>query len=337
MNKRICKNIKLLCIGLLAYWIIGLLFPKGAFAADISLGIYPPILQIQTTPPANIPNPITLQNLSEQEVTVVASIRPFTTSPLLNGQIQFIQESDMQGNDPQILEKIGLFDGDQPVTTFTLAPNQSKNLTLEVDIPQDEPSGDYYFTLLFTSKGIGSDTSNTSSVVGSIGENVLLSIGPTDATTGVLEKFEAPLFLQHGPVPFRILLNNTSKHFITPQGTILIKNMFGQTIGKVNVLGVNILAQSSRYIPSEQPTRYNQSIRGAQDLQQDTNALWDETFLLGLYQANLSIKLSDQGPLFTKSIYFFALPWQGMIILFAIGLVGGYSIYRVRKKLHSSS
>ncbi len=304
-----------------------------AQAQTVSLGINPPILQIQAAPPANIPNPITIDNLSDDTVYLDISAKPFTTSPLLNGQIQFIDSMASQGNDPHILDKVSMLDGDTSIDSLTLAPHQSKTLSLVIDIPQDEPPGDYYFTILFGSKAIGSDTSNLSTLTGAVGTNVLLSIGPTDATTGVLEKFEAPFFLEHGPVPFSVLVNNTSKHFTTPQGTIVIKNMFGQAIGKVNLLPVNVLAQSSRYIPSEQPTRYNQPIRQAQDLQQYTNALWPETFLLGLYQANLSLKLSDQGPLFTRSIYFFALPWQGMILLAFLILVIITIVLRVKKKL----
>src|SRR5690348_3114822 len=50
-------------IGLFVYWIIGL-FPAKAFAADFSLGVFPPILQIQAMVPTIISKDITVVNAS---------------------------------------------------------------------------------------------------------------------------------------------------------------------------------------------------------------------------------------------------------------------------------
>ena len=79
--------------------------------------------------------------------------------------------------------------------------------------------------------------------------NVLLTVGPKGKTNGILEDFSSPLFVDSGPVAFNVAVKNTSNHFIQPRGEIIIKNMFGQAIGKVSLLQVNILADSTRRMP----------------------------------------------------------------------------------------
>src|SRR6185312_6850779 len=148
----------------------------------------------------------------------------------------------------------------------------------------------------FLSQPIKGGQQSNSAVAGGISTNVLLSIGPSGKTTGNIEEFSAPIFTTGGPVPFSLKVSNTSKHFISPQGTILIKNMFGQTIGKVDLLPVNILSNTSRFLPSKNAL--------------DTHAIWPEKFLLGPYSATLTLALSDQGPVYYRTIYFFALPIQ---------------------------
>jgi len=103
-----------------------------------------------------------------------------------------------------------------------------------VEVPSDEPAGDYYFSVLFlsTSPASNSAQSSLSNAIGGVAMNVLLSIGPKSKTTGSTEEFSTPLFQPEGPVSFKVKIKNTSSHFIAPQAQIVITNMFGQKIGK---------------------------------------------------------------------------------------------------------
>jgi hypothetical protein len=95
--------------------------------------------------------------------------------------------------------------------------------------------------------------------------------------------------------------------------------MFGQLIGKVDLLPTNILATSSRYLPS--------------DVNAATKAVWQEKFLLGWYSASLTVALSNTGPVYHRTIYFFALPIQVIVgIILGIILIM-VIVYRVRKRL----
>jgi len=272
-----------------------------AAQAQVDLGIYPPIIQIDATPPAGITAPFTIQNYGTDPLDLEIQMKPFQSS----------SENTMQGDDPQILQKVNVLDGDQTIDQIILAPQQEKQLNLQINVPKGEPPSDYYFSILFLSKSEGVNGKSISSISAGIGTNVLLSIGPKDTTTGFLREFSAPWYVNHGPVPFQVLIKNTSRHFIFPKASIVIKNMFGQTVGNVDLEQSNILAHSKRFL----------------------DGVWPEKVLFGAYRAQLTIALSDSGPLFTKSIYFLALPVEYGIGLILTCLVIANVIWNVKKRM----
>lgn len=321
-------QLSIIFICLFAYWIICLFLPKKVFA-DISLGVYPPIIQIDATPPTSIKEPLFLQNLSDSPVTVTLSFRPFTQTDAQNGQVRYLSPSDVFGADAHIFQKIQVLDEDnQPRTSIDLAPQQQKTLTLHIGLPKDEPPSDYYFSIVYTSNpsaGSGQVAEQSGSgMQAGVATNVLLSIGPKSKTTGFLEEYSAPWFVQTAPIPFTVKVNNLSNHFVNPRGQILIRNMFGQLVGKVDLLPVNVLGGTSRYIPG------NTTSSGL------TKAIWDERFLLGVYRANIVISLSPEGPIFTKAIYFVAMPFSYMIGIGIAILLITMIIVRVTKRLSAN-
>lgn len=319
------KKLKILFrILLTAYCLLYIAVPK-AHAENIALGIYPPIIQIQAKAPSEIRSPMTVSNESTTPLDVKIGLRPFTQSQSDNGQPQYFFLGQRLGEDPQIYQKMSMFDGTRNTDEIMLAPNQKKNMELRISLPTGEPPGDYYFSVTFISKAIGVDNVSSAAISGGISTNVLLSIGPYDTTTGYIKEFSSPLFVDHGPVPFTIHVQNTSKHFISPAGGIVIKNMFGQIIGKVNLAQENVLAGTSRYLPDNNATPLISTA--------NPTAVWGEKFLLGPYSATLTLALSGEGPLYRRTIYFFALPIQVIIgIILAIILLT-VVIYRVKKKL----
>lgn len=97
--------------------------------------------------------------------------------------------------------------------------------------------------------------------------------------------------------------------------------MFGQTIGKVDLLPVNILKNSQRIIPDPKETSFT-----------DPKASWDEKFLLGFYTARVTIGLSEEGPIYNKTVSFLAIPIELIAgLLVSISIVG-LIVKRVREK-----
>lgn len=323
-------------------------------AASFDLAINPSIFQVELNPPAIVEakESLTIENLSDTPLVLSIQYKPFRPADE-SGLIEYLRkEESFSGADPLIFQRIHLLEDNNPVQEITLAPKQIKKLDLKMTIPKDEPPSDYYFAILFVSKEDEQSSDNLqssySSYVGGIGVSVLLSIGPKKETTGKIEEFSTPFFQEKSPVPFTVRIRNTSQHFIYPKGQITIKNMFGQTVGVIDLLPVNILSNSIRSLPSKEnfifaaqknslPTtdeesrsfskeevelikQYEKLINKSNQLGVLNNpkAFWDGGFLLGPYSATLTLALSDEGPLLTRTIHFFALPVYLIITLFII-------------------
>ncbi|HEV2339973.1 MAG TPA: hypothetical protein VGT05_04425 [Patescibacteria group bacterium] len=293
---------------------------KNAFAQTVSLGITPTIFQINAKAPSDIKSTLTIINQTNQSVSVNILIRPFRASNNNDGTVSFIDKNGITGADPLLLNKVSIFDRNNPVSSITLSPAEKKQLRLHITIPLDEPPSDYYFSIIFLSNGIGNDQSSISALSGGIAANVLLSIGPQDQTRGTIEKFSTSFFKQAGPVSFRIEVNNQSSHYIVPRGGILISNMFNQTVGIVNLSQVNVLENSSRYIPDDKNGN-------------TIEAIWGEKVLFGLYKATLTMALSSDGPVFQRTVYFLAVPAYVIFGVFFAVFIALIIAERVKRRM----
>lgn len=292
-----------------------------ARADSFSLGIFPPIIEITAKPPANVSTPLSIQNLSSEAVELNIIFKPFTAKDSENGQVLY-------QNDNKQLPPLQITMNSEPITSVSLAPKQKKELTLNINIPRDTQSADYYFSIIFARSappagGSGQETKDHSGteILGGLATNVLLSVGSTGIASGVIQEFSSPLFLEKGPVPFTVRVKNTGNHFIAPKGEIIIRNLLGEEVDRVNLLPVNVLAGSVRSIPSD---TFDTS---------DTFAYWNEKFVLGPYRATLNLALSENGPLFKQELIFFAFP--GITILAILGslIVLLYLVSRIKRKI----
>lgn len=310
---------------------------RPAHAQSVDLGIYPPVFQIQTTPPSGIKIPFTIQNFADNAVNLTIFLKPFTAAPEENGTVTFLNDLSSYP-DPSLLGRVYVFDNGESIQTLTLAPQQKKNLELGIDIPADEVKGEYYLSLVFSSNSQNSTNSSISQATAAISSNILLSVGPLGETKGYIEDFSTQPFVNKGPLPFTVRVKNTSDHYITPKGDIVITNMFGQNVGKINLLPVNILSNTSRRMPdsmqSEGPNSKDyQVIKAIVDKNPYPVAVWPEKLLVGPYTATLTLALSDTGPMYKKSVVFFAFPSEylfGILITISIIIL---IILRIRRKI----
>lgn len=319
-------RLKILLLLIFSFVFFAFQIPK-ADASTLNLGIYPPIIQIDSTPPAEISTPFEIHNLSETEVQLRIIFKPFKADDFEAGQIKYLKDNENFGDDPLFFQRVKILDEEETVDSIELGAKQVKKLSLKIDIPEDEPPSDYYFQILFISKTQLETESNNSQNAAGIGTNVLVSVGPKGTTLGKIKEFSAPFWLESGPVPFTIKITNESKHFINPKGEIIITNMFGQKIGRVDLLPVNILAGSTRNVPSD-----NSKVKNVKYNTGDFT-IWPENLLLGPYKANLTIALSEKGPILRKEVQFMALPIQGVLGLILTFLILVIIRRKIRKKL----
>ena len=101
--------------------------------------------------------------------------------------------------------------------------------------------------------------------------------------------------------------------------------MFGQNVGKLDLLPQNILANSNRYMKDKEQAKIKDLSKTLLDLKVKNEVIfWPETFLLGFYTAKATINLTDTDTIRT-SVTFVAIPviWVSVfsiIILVALGI-----------------
>lgn len=333
--------------GVLSLFIISSFSAQDIFADGTSLSIAPSVMQISTQTPADITTPFTLSNQSEQSINLHFGYKAWDTQASSNGTVVFLSQNQMMlGPDKKIFEKMQvLSDTNTSLTSVNIGPKQTKNLQLHIKLPENEPEGDYYFTLVFLQSPkkenqITLDTSvedqkSFSSIQAGIGMNVLLRVGNEGSPQGSIESFSTPFFRDSGPTPFTLTVHNEGSHFIIPQGTIIIKNILGQVVGKITIPSTTVLAGTSRMISST-PTESNANTSISlwnKSIQNNTSVIWPEKYILGLYTATLTIALSTHGPLFTRTIHFFAFPIGFSVSVLLIILLIGIIIIRLKKKI----
>ena len=338
---------KKILLTMTALGLISLVYPKETSADGTSFSISPSTIFVQAKSPADVWTPFTIQNKNNQPVTFTIGYKSFDPAASQNGQVVFLPNSSpVPGVDKNIFQKMQVID-DNNIShdTVALGPKQSERLRLHIRLPKNEPTSDYYFSLLFLENTTQSDqngsnnnieTQKSSSTLNAgIGLNVLLAIGNKETPQGAIETFSTVPFRESGPVPFTLSIHNYGDHFISPNGSILIKNMFGQAIGKISIPQSVVLSSTTRTFSNANLFLglVNQNSLQNQTEPTDLQIIWPEYFLLGLYSATLTLSLSDQGPIFIRTIHFFAFPFRfflGLLLIVAIIL---FIILRVKRKM----
>ena len=321
---------------------------KNAFADEISLKISPSVFQIQAKPPADVWAPFTIGNQGDQPITLNVGYKAFNPQASENGIVTFFKNGQsIPLIDKKIFDKIQVVDdNNNSQNSIVLAPKQSRKLRIHIILPENEPSSDYYFSLIFLqapSPSVQSSTKNNKSNQESVSQlqtgialNILLAVGDKEIPQGNIEKFSTNWFQESGPVSFNLTVFNNGEHFITPHGFIFIKNMFGQTVGKVTIPTNVILAGTGRTLSGSLSNISANQISDISKIQNQKNmpsVIWPEQFLLGMYTANLSLSLSNDGPTYTRNIHFFAFP-LGFLLGIAIIISIIFLIYlRVKRKI----
>lgn len=304
----------------------------NAFAQQSTIKLEPVLLQIAADPPADIQTSFTLENQGEKAVSLTIEYKPFTAADTENGQLTYLDEP-IPASFIALKKSLQVLDDEgKTQSTIDLGPKQKKNFTLRLNLTKPAEKKDEYFSIIFINKA-GQSTSkekvSRTTIYTGIGMNVLLSLGEKTQPEMNLQEFSAPFYTESGPVPFTVRVHNKGVHRIAPKGIVLVKNMFGQTIGRVDLPATNILAASTRAFSDDTTTTAASTSSGLSV----PVALWQEKFLLGWYTADLSLIGEEKQQLIKAQTHFFAFPLTVLLALIvALGIVTAI-ILRLRRTL----
>lgn len=292
---------------------------------DLSISVSPSILEIEAKKPSIPTAQITIQNRSEKDVILGITLKPFTQDGLGNGQVKYLPATEAKQKLARVESKIKIYNGDTPVSKLKLITLESKTLDLRIDVDNDFPQGDYYFTVLFSSDTSGSTSKSQVSASGGIGTHIILSVSNTTVPTGAIVEFSSPFFISRGPVPFKLLVENNSTHYAIPRGHIEVKNILGGKTSTVDILPQYLLSDSKRYL-------IDNSKLGLSTMQ----VIWPEKFLLGIYKATAVVKFSEGPRSENSSIYIVSLPILPISIFTGLSFIVVGVLFKVKKKINKT-
>lgn len=322
-------NTKGLKIGLITSFILLSGLGTGEVKAQgVSLSIYPPVIQVEATPPSSPTAPIIIQNNEDKQVELQIGLIPFKASGT-TGNIQPMPSLLTQGFYPYYKSRIQFLEGDKKTESVKVAPFESKEILVNINLSKGDPPGDYYYSIIFTASGSQAKENSYSQIPVGIASNLLLTVGPKGISSGGISEFSTTTFKTGGPVGFILKFHNASPHLVEPTGEISITNILGKEIGSVRILPQYVLAGTDRYLLDAEQASSGAYLNKATTPQ----IVWPEKFLLGWYKAEASIQLEKNGRWMKASTYFIAFPLYFFIPIVGLVFVA-LSIYlRVKRKV----
>ena len=211
------------------------------------------------------------------------------------------------------------------VKTFKLQSKQRANLAINISIPSDAQPGGRYASVLVstTSEGSVASGENKAKTVSRVGALYFVKIpGPVNES-GKLSDFRLSgpekTVYEKGPFDFEILFENNGNMYLTPGGSVEIKNMFGQSVDNLAVAPFFSMPGSIR----------------------STQVSWDSKMAFGKYSAIVSLERGYRENISSTdsmTITFWVLPWKVIVILLVVILIVAYILrkfirkFEIRKK-----
>lgn len=290
-----------------------IIFPTAAGAFSIS----PPIIELDANPGDMIRTSIRIQNTSFEKKYYVFTVQKFIPKGEL-GQQEFLPPSETSG-----LPEWLYFDR----SVLELESGEAMELPIMIRVPSNAKSGGHYAAVLFSEQ-----TELAQGAVGIVprtGSLVLLTVGGNLLRSYSIDQFHfTPEHPSHLPVEFNTVLSNTGNTHFQPEGSIRIKNMFGNTVASypLNPTKSRLLPASKRSFQTIWDKPAEQATGPLADLVNE----W-RNFGLGKYTAELTIRLGSEDRVQTIEIWIW--PWRsllllGLVILCAISFSVGRKVFK---------
>ncbi len=289
-------------------------FLTTGFALSIltaqALTISPARAELTGDPGETIQGSFTLVNPLDADQTYYTSVENFEAQGE-TGTPNFTISKDGLPSWVKIIEKVTLKKGERITVPYNVV------------IPTDADSGGH-FGAIFLSTVPPSAGEGQVSVGAKVGMLLFLKVTGTVKEQGGLSSFTlkgGEKVLTSLPVDFLYKFKNEGNDRVKPEGVLTIKNILGMEVRTIDinkVKGDNVLPASTRrfevrYGDVDAPTisaPFFEHVKFQKD-----------HFALGMYSANLRLTFGNAG-VATSSITFYMFPWQLLLVILGVILVG---------------
>jgi len=283
-------------------------------AADAGKGvtIVPPSFELYANPGESIADKIKVRNDSTSDVTYQVLVEDFKAVGE-EGSVSLIDDSQ-----PNTTYSLAKWVVPEP-RTFSLAPNQEKEIPFSINVPKDAEPGGHYCSVLFQIGGDAKIQGGGASVASRVGSLILLRVSGNVKEDASVESFTSNKnYFEKGPIGLDLRVKDNGNNHISPKGTIVITNIFGQKVAEIPLNGLNVLPSAIRKMSTE----------------------WNpkNSFLANRYTATLVATYGQQNKSLSATTSFIVFPKFliyicSAVILLIIGLVVGRK--RIRQALHN--
>lgn len=190
-----------------------------------------------------------------------------------------------------------------PAGDMTLKAKESRVVNVEVRIPANAEAGGHYGVVRWSGYAPGQENGKVS-IAASVGVLILARVNGATTESLVLKDFfleqegKPTWFIENGPFKLAERIENNGNVHVKPVGTVTVKDMFGGTVGTVqlNEPARNILPQSIR--------RFSQ----------DTGQKW----MFGRYTAQIDATYGYDNKILTGSMSFWVIPYRLILLILAV-------------------
>ncbi len=304
----------------LALLILGSLFTPVVWAAtetdtpaensSQALEISPPVVNLTGSPGETVKTQISIRDVANVPLVVTGQVNDFVAAGEDGTPKLLLDEGE---ESPYSMKSwFG------PLETLNLQPKKIENLTVTINIPADAAPGGYYSTIRFTATAPGLE-GNGVALSASLGALILMQVkGDAKESLSVAQfstidsNGKSAWLFESIPVNFMLRTKNEGTLHEQPVGQAIIKDMFGNVVGLVNINleRKNVLPGSIR--------RFEAPL---------DKAVLGDRMLFGRYTADLTVTYGTSGKKVTSSLSFWVIPWK-LILIIIVVLVGGFFLVR---------
>ncbi len=194
--------------------------------------------------------------------------------------------------------------------TFTIGANETVPVEFRISVPLDGEPGGHYSSVLATVSANAPEGGGVG-VTQKVGSLLLLNVAGDVEERLHIAEFSAPEFSEYGPVTILSRFENTGTVHVKPRGFILVKNMFGREVKKLDLPQKNVLPSSIRRV--EVP--------------------WGNRLMFGRYEATLTAIYGSSNAPISAVTTFWVIPWKivgGIVLGLLILLI---LLFKSRKRI----
>ena len=284
-----------------------LLAPAFAPAAK-ALTLVPPSLEFTADPGKKIETKVKLFNEGTEPTSVFGSTSNFTAKGE-NGDPDF----DFATTPTDLASWI-----DFPVGAITLKAGETVEIPITINVPTNAEPGGHYASIFFgTDPSVAPKNGGQVNVRSLIGTLVILRVEGEIREHASIASFttkDKKTSYSRLPVEFDLRITNDGNVHVRPQGTIVIKNIFGGETSRLTINDANgaVLPNSTRQFVSNWEKQADASTRGnffSEIMNEARN------FAFGPYTASATVTYGQSKLTLQSSVQLTVIPWRLLTVI----------------------